>query len=108
MIDARFVTVFGAHQLLRVARLGQRQPAYRVAPRRGQYSCNAGINGASWFEQLFVEQFFARQRAFLRGQRLVFEGLEFRRDVALGIFQRLAATVIVGHLVGLARCVTSM
>ncbi len=49
-------------------------------------------------EQLFVEKFLACQRAFVRGQRLVLEGLELRRDVALGVLQRLAAAVVVRHL----------
>ncbi len=49
-----------------------------------------------------VQRALARQCAFLRGQRLVLEGLQFGRDVALGVLQRLAPAVIVGHLVGLA------
>ena len=53
-------------------------------------------------QQLFVQLFLARQRPVLRRQRLVLEGLQFRRDVALGILQRLAAAVVVRHLVGLA------
>ena len=52
-------------------------------------------------EDRFVEQLFAGQRAFLRRQRLVLEGLQFRRDVALGVLQRLAAAVVVGNLVGM-------
>src|SRR4030043_132620 len=31
-------------------------------------------------------------------QRTVLEGFQFRRDVALGVFQRLAAAVIVGDI----------
>ncbi len=53
-------------------------------------------------QHLLIEEFLARQRAFLRRQRLVLEGLQFRRDVALGILQGLAAAVVVRHLVGLA------
>ena len=48
-----------------------------------------------------VQQLLARERALLRGQRLVLEALQLRRDVALGVFQRLAAPVIFGNLVGL-------
>jgi hypothetical protein len=43
---------------------------------------------------------FQRQRAFVGGQRLVFEGLELGRDVALGVLQGLPAAVVVGHLFG--------
>ena len=34
----------------------------------------------------------------LGGERLVLEGFEFRRDVALGVLQRLAAAVVVRHV----------
>jgi len=43
--------------------------------------------------------FFQRERALLRRKRLVFKGLEFRRNETLGVFHGLAATVIVGHLI---------
>ena len=59
------------------------------------------MSGASAVEQFVVKQFLARERALLRGQRLVLECLEFRRDVALGVFERLAAPVIVGDFLGL-------
>ncbi len=52
-------------------------------------------------EQTLVEQLLAGERALLRRERLVLEGLQFRRDVALGVLQRLAAPVVVRHLVGL-------
>jgi hypothetical protein len=58
-------------------------------------------------QQLVVQHLFAHEGAVLRRQRLVFEGLEFRRDVALGVLQGLAAAVVVRHLVRLA-VVTSM
>ena len=45
---------------------------------------------------------FAGQRTLLRTQSFVFEGFEFGGDETLGIFQRLAAAVVVGHLVHLA------
>ncbi len=54
-------------------------------------------------QQLFVEEFLARQCAVIGGERLVLEGLEFRRDVALGVLQRLAAAVVVRHVDGLGR-----
>ena len=49
-------------------------------------------------EQLFVKKFFARQCALVGGQRFVLEGLQLRRNVALGIFQCLAAAIIVRHV----------
>ena len=61
--------------------------------------CSVGTAGSNSSRMLLVEQLFAGQRAFLGGQRLVLEGLQFRRDVALGVLQRLAAAVIVGNLV---------
>ena len=42
----------------------------------------------------------AGERALLRRQRLRLERLELRRDVALGVLQRLAAPVVVGHALG--------
>ena len=53
-------------------------------------------------QELFVEPLLARQRALLRRQRAVFKSLEFGGDVALGVFQRLAAAVVGGHFGGLA------
>ena len=38
----------------------------------------------------------------MRTQRLVLKGFELWRDEALGVFERLAAPVVVGHLVDLA------
>src|SRR5262249_46666969 len=46
-------------------------------------------------EQLLVEHLFTRERTLLCRERLVFERLELGRDVALGILERLAATIIV-------------
>ncbi len=49
-------------------------------------------------EQLFVEEFFACQCAVVGRERLVLEGFQFRRDVTLGVLQRLAAAVIVRYV----------
>ena len=57
----------------------------------------SGTCGVSDSSKRLEQRLLARQRAVLRRQRLVLEGLEFRRDVALGVFQRLAAAVVVGH-----------
>ena len=53
-------------------------------------------------EQLFVEKLLPRQRPLLCRQCLVFKSLQLGRDVALGVFQSLAAAVVSGHLVELA------
>ena len=42
--------------------------------------------------------FFAGEGAILCRQGFVFEGFQFRGDIALGIFQCLTAAVIIGHL----------
>ena len=57
--------------------------------------------GAEFVEQRLEQGFLQRQRAVLGRQRLVLEGLELGRDVALGVLQRLPAPVVVGHLFGL-------
>ena len=61
-----------------------------------------GHRSGQGIEQLLVEFALAGQRALLGRQGLVLEGLQFGRDVALGILQGLAAPVFGGHLVGLA------
>ncbi len=53
-------------------------------------------------QQRVVEHALAGERAVLRGQRLVFEGFQLRRDVAFGVFQRLATPIVIGNLVRLA------
>src|SRR5260364_416933 len=45
---------------------------------------------------------FARECAPGSGKRLVFKRFELRGNVALGVFQRLAAAVVVRHFVRLA------
>ena len=60
--------------------------------------CRSTIQAASAVEQILEEPLFQRQRPFVGRQRLVLEGLQFGRDVALGILQRLAAAVVVRHL----------
>ena len=52
-------------------------------------------------QQRVVQRAFAGEGAFLRGERLVLERLQLRRDVALGVLQRLTAAIVVGNLVGL-------
>ncbi len=50
-------------------------------------------------QQFLVKAFFQRQRAIVGGKRLVLEVFKFRRDVAFGAFQSLAAAIVVRHLV---------
>jgi hypothetical protein len=49
-------------------------------------------------EQFVPQLAFQRQRALVGRQRLVLEGLQFGRDVALGVLQGLPAAVVVGDL----------
>ena len=57
-----------------------------------------GNRGRQVVQQPLEQPLLARERALLRGQRLVLERLQFRRDVALGVLQRLPAAVVVGNL----------
>lgn len=56
--------------------------------------------GGEHVENLLVEHLLPTERAFLRRQRLVFEGLEFGRDVTLGVLECLSAAIVVWHLLG--------
>ncbi len=58
--------------------------------------------GLQLVQHLVEQPFFAGQGAFLGGERLVFKGLQLGGDEALGVFERLAAAVVVGHLVQLS------
>src|SRR5205814_6109175 len=49
-------------------------------------------------DELLVKAFFAREGSILRRKRLVLERLELGRNVALGVLQRLAPAIVVGHL----------
>ena len=52
-------------------------------------------------EQFLVQEFLAAQCTLARTKYLILELLEFRRDVALGPFQRLPARVVDRRLVRL-------
>ncbi len=52
-------------------------------------------------QQALVQPFFPRQGALVGRQRLVLKGFQLRGDVALDVFQRLAAAVIGRHVVAL-------
>ena len=58
--------------------------------------------GLQGVKHLFKQPFLAGQGALLGAQGFVFKGLEFGGDKALGVFQGLAAAVVVGHFAGLA------
>ena len=62
--------------------LGERSPPSAAALR---------ARAPSVIEQRVVQLLLARQRALARRQHLVLECLELRRDVALGVLQRLPA-----------------
>jgi hypothetical protein len=91
----------GAHQSSVSARSASAHRASSVARARRQLG-QRGHMGLQLVQHLFVQPLLARQGALLRAQGLVFKGLELGRDEALGVFQRLAAAVVVGHLVHLA------
>ncbi len=61
-----------------------------------------GDVGLKLVKHLLVQPFFAGQGALVGRQGLVFKGFQLGRDEALGVFQRLAAAVIFGHLVEVA------
>ena len=84
------------HEAQRLGALGQRRD--HVGGRQcGGERLQRRDCGEQRFDQRIVERLFARQRALLRRQRLVFERLELRRDVALGVLQRLPPPVVVGY-----------
>ncbi len=91
----------GAHQ----SSVSERSHKAAKTVDRGQrqrHDCQRRHMGLQLIEQLLVQVLLARQRPLLGAQRLVFKGLEFGRDEALGVLERLAAPVVGRHLVGLA------
>ena len=78
------------------------QGAQRI--QRGQGAGQAGQpgdEGLQLVQHLLIEPLFTGQGPFLGAQGLVFKGLEFGGDETLGILERLAAAVVVGHFVDL-------
>ena len=69
---------------------------------RGGDALELGQIRQQLLQQLFVEELFPRQGAILRRERFVLKRLQLGRDVALGVLERLAPTVVIGHLRGLA------
>ena len=99
-IDVGLLGQLGRHPVVAARVLGQRGQRVQFGQRRG-VGQRAHVFGQH-VQQLLEQPFLARQRAVLRRQHLVFPGLELGRDVALGVLQRLAAAVVLGHLGGLA------
>ncbi|CPK13785.1 Uncharacterised protein [Bordetella pertussis] len=100
-VDLGAVDQFGGDPVVTPGMFGQR--GQRVQFGQGARALGQGPHILRQrVEQLLVQPFFAGQRTVLRRQDAVFPGLEFRRDVALGVLEGLAAPVVLGHLVGLA------
>src|SRR5215813_704340 len=53
-------------------------------------------------QQGFEQRLLACKGALLGGERLVLEGLQLGRDVALGILERLPAPIVVRHAFGIS------
>ncbi|MNV30376.1 hypothetical protein D3C71_1216400 [compost metagenome] len=72
---------------------------------RGQRLRQAGEGGhvgLQLVEDLFVQPLLAGQGTLVGRQGLVLEGFQLGGDEALGVFQRLATAVVVGHTVEVA------
>ena len=72
-------------------------PASRARPARASAAaafCSAGIDGARSTSRRRTAP-LAMLCTLLRGQRLVFERFQLRRDVALGILERLPSAIVV-------------
>src|SRR5262245_9250949 len=98
-LDQLLFHEYGRAIVERASALGKRAEHIQLGEcrRRALQSWNVWRKG---FEQPLVQQLLAGERALLRGERLVFEGFELRRDVALCVLERLPAAVIVRNLVG--------
>ena len=80
---------------------GERAQAVERRPARSAVACSAREPVGELRQQLLVQLALARQRLLARAQHLVLEALELGRDEALGVLQRLAADVVLRHVVGL-------
>jgi hypothetical protein len=90
----------GSHQFSVSERSASAHSASSAAMARA--SAPSAARGPAAGRAALVEPLLARQGALLRAQGLVFKGLQLGRDEALGVLERLAAAVVVGHLVDLA------
>ena len=100
-VDARFVAEIRPRQSQRDCTLGEIAEHVERGERRGhrlQYRQRIGER----VEQSLVEFAFARHRAIACAEHLVFERLQFARDVAFGVLDRLSPHPVGRHAVGLA------
>ena len=95
-LDARMRDEARRVPVQRVGAFGQRAQRIERRDRARQPAQRRDVR-LQRIEQLLVQPLFARQRPVLRRQRLVLECLQLGRDEALGVLQRLPATVVVGH-----------
>ena len=100
-VNAGFPRELGRGPVQRQGAFGQGAQRVEGGQCRGQPT-QCGNVGLQLVQQLVEQPFFTGQGAVLRGQGLVFKGFELGGDVTLGVFQGLAAAVVVGHLAGLA------
>ena len=95
--DAGFRRERGTHEAQRFRALGEIGEHVDLR-QRGAGRLQRRDRRRERVQQLVVQELLARERALLRRQRAVLERLQFRRDVALRVLERLAAPVVVGNL----------
>ena len=100
-LQAGLADELGATPLQRDGALGESSQHVEAGERPSEQAQGRDLQ-LQGIEHLLEQELFTGQRAFLRRQCLVFEGLQFGRDVALGVLQRLAALVVGGDFVDLA------
>ena len=94
--QTRLADELGPAPVERARALGQRCQRIEARERAGERREWLDV-GLQRVDQLLVQQLLAGERAVLRRERLVFEGLQLGRDESLGVFQRLAALVVGRH-----------
>ena len=95
--EARRSDEFRTREVERLRALGEGRQHVERGERR-PHALQRGNRGREVRDQALVEQLFARERALLRRERAILERLQLRRDVALGVLERLPAPVVVGDL----------
>ena len=87
----------GTREIERLRAFRQRRQHVERRERRTQ-ALQRRNRGREVGDERFVEHLLPRERAVLRGKRAILERLQFRRDVALRVLERLPAPVVVGNL----------